>query len=67
MKKVLLLTFVVGAAVFTACTKDYTCECTVLGQTVSETWTDIKKSEAKDSCDAANAAVTLFGGSCELN
>jgi hypothetical protein len=42
------------------------CECSVLGATESTTFTDVKKSEAKDSCDAANALVTLFGGSCDL-
>lgn len=64
MKKIFALLAVV--ALFAACKKDYTCECTVLGTSESTTFTDVKKSEAKDSCDAANALVTLFGGSCEL-
>ena len=64
MKKIFALLAVV--AIFAACKKDYTCECTVLGATESTTFKDVKKSEAKDSCDAANALVTLFGGSCDL-
>jgi hypothetical protein len=64
MKKIFALLAVV--ALFAACKKDYTCECTVLGAKESTTFKDVKKSEAKDSCDAANALVTLFGGSCEL-
>ncbi len=64
MKKVFASLAII--ALFAACKKDYTCECTVLGTTESSVIQDVKKSEAKDSCDAANAIVTLFGGSCEL-
>ena len=64
MKKVFASLAII--ALFAACKKDYTCECTVLGTTESSVIKDVKKSEAKDSCDAANALVTLFGGSCEL-
>jgi hypothetical protein len=64
MKKVFSILAVV--AVFAACKKEYTCECTILGQTVSETFKDVKKSEAQDSCDAANAGAAFLGGSCEL-
>lgn len=64
MKKLFALLAVV--ALFTACKKDYTCECTILGSTESAVIEDVKKSEAKDSCDAANAIAVAFGGSCEL-
>jgi hypothetical protein len=64
MKKVFASLAII--ALFAACKKDYTCECTVLGTTESSVIKDVKKSEAKDSCDAANALVSLFGGSCEL-
>ncbi len=64
MKKVFASLAII--ALFAACKKDYTCECTVLGTTESSVFKDVKKSEAKDSCDAANALVSLFGGSCEL-
>jgi hypothetical protein len=65
MKKLFSLLAIV--ALFAACKKDFTCECTILGQTVSQTFTDVKKSEAQDSCDAASAGAALLGGSCELN
>lgn len=64
MKKVFASLAII--ALFAACKKDYTCECTVLGSTESTVIQDVKKSEAKDSCDAANAVVAFFGGSCEL-
>ena len=64
MKKIFALAIVVVA--LASCKKDYTCECTVLGQTVSSTIEKTTKSAATDSCDAANAAATLLGGSCSL-
>ncbi len=64
MKKLFSLLAIV--ALFAACKKDFTCECTILGQTVSQTFTDVKKSEAQDSCNAANAGASILGGSCEL-
>ena len=69
MKKALLFAVVVGAVSLTACTKDYTCTCTFTdGTTESGVITDVKKSEAQDSCDIANALVSGFGlGTCELD
>lgn len=64
MKKVFALLAVV--ALFAACKKDYTCECNVLGVNTSSVIEDVKKSEAQDSCDLANTAVAIFGGSCSL-
>jgi hypothetical protein len=64
MKKVFASLAII--ALFAACKKDYTCECTVLGSTQSSVIQDVKKSEAQDSCDAANAVALIFGGSCEL-
>lgn len=49
-----------------ACTKSYTCECNLLNETTSETWDDIKKSDAKDSCEKANEYARSYEGSCEL-
>jgi hypothetical protein len=67
MKKILLIAAVAFA--FTACKKDYTCECTVTtsGQGVSGTATgsttvkDTKK-KAKDSCEEGTKAATTVGG-----
>jgi hypothetical protein len=68
MKKFLALAAVVVA--LASCKKDYTCECTatILGVTDTETLTfeDATKAEAEDSCNTANTAYQLFGGSCEL-
>lgn len=67
MKKLMIAVVVLGAvSAFTACKKDRTCECTVLGFTGDTTLTDMTKKEAKDYCDSQDAAAKLFGGSCEL-
>lgn len=71
MKKVLLIAAVAGMSMV-SCKKDYTCTCkyTPAGGT-EQTYTydlkDVKKSEAKDACDAAGSAWILAGGSCDFN
>ena len=66
MKKILIFSLVVGAIALTACKKDHTCSCTVLGFTVDTTFTDMSKSDAKTACDEQNSVVGILGGSCEL-
>lgn len=66
MKKVFMIAIVGGAFVMTSCKKDYTCACTIAGQTSNTVWTDIKKSDAQDACDALDVTATFVGGSCEL-
>ena len=66
LKSFILLGAVVLLSTTSACKKTYTCECTVLGNSTSETWESIKSSEAKDSCNAANSAAESYGGSCTL-
>ncbi|MDB4534582.1 hypothetical protein N9242_06900 [Vicingaceae bacterium] len=57
MKKVLLLTIVLGGLAFTSCSKSE-CECTIAGSTVTE--------EASSSeCDDADTAAKVYGGSCK--
>ena len=58
----------IGALVFTGCKKDYTCECTVSGQSVSATYTKVKKKDATDACDAAQATYKTAdpSASCSL-
>lgn len=41
---------------FTACKKDYTCTCTVVGTDVApKVYTDAKKSDAQADCDKLNS------------
>jgi hypothetical protein len=83
MKKIATLLSVVSVAAMTlvSCSKkgDYTCTCTVTdangNNTTSSggTWTDIKKSDAEDLCDAADQqlqfglALTGGSGNCKLD
>ena len=69
MKKIVTIAAVAlfGAIVLPSCKKDYTCTCSIGGQTASYTYNKVKKSEAKTSCDQQNAAATILGGSCSLN
>ncbi len=54
------------AVAFTSCKKDYTCTCTINGQSSSYKYTKVKKSDAKKSCDALNTSASAVGGSCKL-
>lgn len=69
MKKVITIAAValLGAIVLPSCKKDYTCTCTIQGQSVSYTYNKVKKSDAKTSCDQQNTAASILGGSCSLN
>lgn len=57
MKKVLLA--VVAVAFFASCKKDYTCTCTLIGQSIVTDFNGLNKSDA----DAAETACTT-GGLC---
>jgi hypothetical protein len=66
MKKVLSFVAVIATvASLSSCSKDYTCECTILGFTSSETQ-NMKKKDAKEWCDEANTNAEVWGGSCSL-
>ena len=56
----------VCAFAFASCKKDYTCSCTVLGQTTDTTIPDAKKADAEDACAASSSAAAILGGSCEI-
>lgn len=68
MKKVLMFAvaglFVAGLA---SCKKDYTCSCTISGQTTSTPINDAKKKDAQDACDALSTSASIVGGSCSLD
>ena len=65
MKKVYMM-LAVCAIALASCKKDYTCSCTVLGQTTETTIADAKKADAEDACAASSAAAAILGGSCEI-
>lgn len=65
MKKVIIISAVAIFAL-ASCKKDYTCECTILGQTSSTPFADAKKSDATDACDALNTSAAILDGKCEL-
>lgn len=66
MKKVLLLAIVATAFGMTSCKKDYTCECTIGGQTSSSVMKNVKKADAKTACETLNTSAKISGGSCSL-
>lgn len=71
MKKIAAILSVVAITTITlvSCSKkgDYTCTCTISGQTSSGSYTNVKKSDAQKNCDALNTSAALAGGSCTLN
>lgn len=55
------------AVAFTSCKKDWTCECKDgSGDVENYPLKDLKKSDAKKSCDATGSIYTIVGGSCTL-
>ncbi|MBI1268483.1 MAG: hypothetical protein GC193_13740 [Cryomorphaceae bacterium] len=68
MKKVLMFAvaglFVAGLA---SCKKDHTCTCTISGNTSTTTFSDSKKKDAQDACDALSTSASILGGSCSLD
>jgi len=65
MKKVILIA-AVGMMALVSCKKDYTCECNVDGEKYSYDMKDVKKSDAKDACDALGSAWIIAGGTCDF-
>ncbi len=65
MKKVYMM-LAVCAIALASCKKDYTCSCTILGQTTDSVIADSNKADAEDACDALNTSAAILGGSCEL-
>ena len=68
MKKLVLsiAALALVATTMTSCKKEYTCECTVLGISGSETYAKMKKADAEDKCNKSNTAASALGGSCKL-
>lgn len=66
MKKIAPIVAIALGAMFTSCKKDYTCTCTVGTDSYAIPLKDVKKSDAKDACNAAGSIYILAGGSCSL-
>lgn len=64
MKKVFFAAVAVLA--LASCKKDYSCECTYDSNKYTYELKDVKKSDAKDACNAAGNQWVLLGGSCDL-
>jgi hypothetical protein len=72
MKKSFVLAAAVAViALATSCKKDYTCACEY--KVGDETYTTeaeykgVKKKDAEEACDAANAALSIYdSGKCDL-
>ena len=58
---------VVAFVSLASCKKDYTCTCTIDGESVATPYNDVKKSDAEDACDALNTQFSAQGGSCSLD
>ncbi len=74
MKKfVVLFAAVAFAAGLTSCSKDYTCTCSynngVSDTTSVSMFVDVKKADAEDACDAAQAAFVIIdaNANCSLD
>lgn len=67
MKKIAPIVAIALGAMFTSCKKDYTCNCTMQGVSYPIELKDVKKSDAKDACQAAGSIYILGGGSCSLD
>lgn len=66
MKKLVLAVAALGLISLTSCKKDYTCTCTVSGQTIKIAIPKAKKSDATKTCDAATTTYSTVGGKCSL-
>ena len=55
-------------AVFSSCKKDFTCTCTVAGQTIITEIPNVKKGDAEDTCSAAETTYQIADptASCSL-
>ena len=67
--KTLFHSFVVicGVAALSSCKKDFTCTCVTNSGTSREVFTNLKKAEAEDACQALDAVATLDNGVCRLD
>lgn len=69
MRNLFLAAAVLFAFGVTSCKKDYTCECTYLGDPEMHELKDFKKKDAEDACDLIETANQVFdpASTCELN
>ena len=78
MKKVLILSMIIGGVALVSCKKDYNCSCTSTSTsggntatvTTDTTLADMKKADAEAKCNSWDASGSIGGSSwsneCEL-
>lgn len=68
MKKFIAIAVVgmFGVLSLGSCKKDYTCECKMGTMTYKYELKDVKKKDAKASCNQAGNAWILQGGTCDF-
>ena len=70
MKKLVVIAAVAALGMMTSCKKEYTCECTYSGGgvsgTVSQTFSKMKKKEAKDKCDSYDDTSNGTTAECSI-
>jgi len=68
MKKLLtILALSIFVLAFTSCKKDFTCECTVDGDTQNVEYKSVKKSDAKKSCEEVETTWKGLGAEASCN
>jgi hypothetical protein len=70
MKKALFLGVLFCCSLLmTSCSKDFTCTCTILGDTTITEFNNVNKSDAESACEDAEAAAKSIDpdASCTLN
>jgi hypothetical protein len=67
MKAVFALALAATVLSMSSCRKDYTCTCTTLESTERHTFSNLKRVDAEDACQAKDLVVRLQGGQCTLN
>ena len=58
--------FITCIASLTSCKKDWSCDCTVQENTTTTVMANMKKKDAKKSCEDLSDILSTVSGSCEL-
>ncbi|NQY68764.1 MAG: hypothetical protein HRT72_13710 [Flavobacteriales bacterium] len=66
MKKAVIIAGALLVFGMTSCKKEYSCDCTIAGETIENDLGEIEKEDAEAACDVLKAVATLTGGSCTL-
>jgi hypothetical protein len=66
MKKITLLAIIGFSFSLASCKKDYTCTCTYQGTSYTYEMKDVKKKDAKTTCNSLGTQWISAGGSCDF-